>query len=178
MTQLIRLSLGSLALAIWLVARGMRLNPHALDQQVGMFVHLLGVALAFFVFFRFSKTKVAQPYNPALTEVKAARLLIVGGSICLTALFLLLLLAAFGGEIGRTVVAARLDLPNAIAYATLGTVAIIAGMGLQQRATWSRRMAISSGFMFSYIWPLGIALAFYIWWAVPTGSIQQEPAKQ
>jgi hypothetical protein len=160
-----RIVAGILVLLLWLLARGMQMNPHALDQTLGLGVHLIAVLLLFVVFFQWRGTAV-EPLDPKTHRKFVAYGQFLGGGTVLLAVLAFLLLGTYGGEVAQLIVSRRIDFLGVLVLLVSGIGALVAGFGILWGATWSKPLAKLVALPFSFGWPFGLLLALYTWWAL------------
>jgi hypothetical protein len=121
--------------------------------------HVCGGFIAYGTFFRWSLSRIGIRGG----EVVRQRERTIGA--ILVGVGLVLALVALVAVVGLVGVSAAPSTVLIIAFLiAVSIVAVATGMGLRRGASWSRRAALFSGFVFFGGVPIGTALALSLWW--------------
>jgi hypothetical protein len=136
------------------IGRGMQLNPHEVDQQVGLVVYLAATVIVFSTIFQWKRTALTPP-NSASYRVALAIVFILYGCVFLTALFVASSYGGLSGVIARPM----------LGFA-LGFCLVLVGAGLLSNAQWARAGARIVAFPLSLAFPFGLLVALCAWWVI------------
>lgn len=167
-----RIVAGFFAVALWLLARGMRTNPNALEQTIGEGVHLLGVLILFLVFFQLQRTAVRPP-DFGRHQTPLVVVLVLAGGIVLLSIVVSLLLGTFGDEFTRLFIQRQFDPVTVVILMVSGLAALVAAFGVHRNKKWSMRLAKLVVFPFSFGFA-GMMVALYTWWVVAPRPTAQD----
>lgn len=198
-----RILAGLFAFVLYAGARGIRQNLAAFGEEMlveaALYVlaaHLAAAAAVYFVFFRYSGTRVANRIELANAEFRIERslpgagdrlareevqlrtqylrLTVASGMLVLLLLVSLLAGGTFFGAEAATVVMRRFSAIDIAYYSILAVLIPGLGYAIFRRVPPALWGADVLAFVYSMAFPLGAALACYTWWV--TRSIREADA--
>lgn len=189
----VRLLGGTIALLLWLVARGTYVSAggdplSSVDRIVGTGLHLIASVIALAVFFvsestrvrnivpLADRTSVLERTLPGRSESlqrdikqlrsKTSMLWFAAAFAVLVLLIWLFAAATYLGPEAETIVTRRMSPLLAVLILSVAVLSLVAGFGTLSGKPWALRLGYLAGIPYSFAFPIGVAFTFYIWWCV------------